>query len=347
MDTFFHRPLCQKLSVALSGVSLALLCGCGSGLGFSPTGPNTPPTPNTPSAAANGPQLGYFWNAADATLRPIMGIPGASQIGQSVVPSGTYTAGGASSASAVAVLQEPDGSLDVMALPTGQPMHVSASTTTGAQIRFSPSGKSALVFTPGSSSVVLVTGLTSAPSANSIASPSAIQEAALSDSGSFAIASGSAAGTHIQIVGANGAANTVGNVGTLGGLAFASGDSVVFADASANTLTLIRNASTSPSPAQVPTSALLMTPSALGVSPNGQWVLVANSADPSTVRVDLTAQNAPLRIACGCTPTLVATVTGTATFRVTAPGTGPIWAVDAGVSSPRSFFIPAMPGVHP
>jgi hypothetical protein len=346
MDTFIHRPL-RKLGVALSGASLALLCGCGSGLGFSstPVGPSSP----IPSATTNGPQLGYFWNAADATLRPVMGIPGASQIGESVVPAGMYTAGAAASVSAVALLQAPDGSLDVMALPAGQPTHLSAATTTGAQVRFSPSGKSALVFTPGASSVVLVSGLTSTPAASSVATPFAIQEAALGDSGSFAIATGSAAGASIQIVGANGPATSVGSVGTLGGLAFASGDGLLFADASNNTLTLVRNASTSPASAPVPTAALLMTPAGLGVSPNGQWVLVANSADPSTVRVDLTAQNAPLKIACSCTPALVATVAGTATFRVTAPGNGPIWAVDAGASTPRSFFIPALPGtgVHP
>jgi hypothetical protein len=342
MDTFMHRPLLQKLGVALSGASLALFCGCGSGLGLSgtPVGPSSP----IPSATTNGPQLGYFWNAADSTLRPVMGIPGASQIGASVVPAGMYTAGAASSASAVALLQQSDGSLDAMTLPSGTPTHVSAATTTGALIRFSPSGNSALVFTPGASSVVLVSGLTATPSASSVTTPFAIQEAALGDSGSFAIATGSAAGASIQIVAANGTPTAVGSVGKLGGLAFASGDGLLFADASVNTLTLIRNASTSPTTAQVPTAALLMTPAGLGVSPNGQWVLVANSADPSTVRVDLTAQNAPLKIACNCTPALVATVAGTATFRVTAPGNGPIWAVDAGASTPRSFFIPALPG---
>jgi len=346
MDTTIRRPLPQKLGAPLAGVCLLILCGCGSGLGLSSSPPVTTPIP---AAATSGPQLGYFWNSSDATLRPVLGIPGASQIGESVVSAGTYTTGSASSAGAVAVLQEPDGSLDVLALPAGQPLHVSAATTTGAQIRFSPSGKSAIVFTPGSAAISLLTGLPSAPAASSITSPAAIQDAALADSGSIAVATASAAGANIQIIATGGAATTVGNVGALGGLAFASGDGLVFADASANTLTLVSNASTKPAPTLLPTSALLMTPSGVGVSPNGQWVLVANSADPSTVRIDLTAQNAPLRIACNCTPALVATVAGTATFRVTAPGSGPIWGVDAGVGTPRSFFIPALPSaaVHP
>jgi hypothetical protein len=335
MDNILYRPLSQNLASAFSAACLALLCGCGSGIGLPSGGSASAPQP---VAATNGPQLGYFWNAVDATMRPVLGIPGTAQVGQSVVPAGTYVTGAASSASAVAVLQEPDGSLDVMALPSGQPMHVGAATTAGAQIRFSPSGKSALVFTPGATAVTLLTGLTSAPVASMIASPAAIQDAALGDSGSLAIA----AGTNIEILGSNGAATSVASVGALGGLAFAAGDTLLVADSAANTLTQIANVSTKPALSQVPTLTLLMKPSALGVSPNGQWVLVANSADPSTVRVDLTAQTAPLRIACACTPALVATIAGAATFRVTAPGNGPIWGVDAAVTTPRSFFIPAV-----
>jgi hypothetical protein len=332
-----RRACAHRLGAVAHAVCLALLCGCGSGIGLPGGGGSGSPAA---TAAPNGPQLGYFWNANDQTLRPILGIPGASQIGQSVVPAGAYVSGSASSAANVAVLQEPDGTLDVMTLPSGQPMHLKATTTAGAQIRFSPSGKSALVFTPGSSSIALLTALTSAPSLTTVAAPSAIQEAALADSGSIAIASA----TNIQLLSTAGTATTLGTVGTLGGLAFATADDLLFADASTNTLTLVRSASTKPSPALVPTSSLLMSPSALGVSPNGQWVLIANSGEASTVRIDLTAQTAPLRIACSCTPALVVPVSGTATFRITTAASGPIWGVDAGVGTPRSFFIPA---VHP
>jgi hypothetical protein len=332
-----RRACAHWLGAAANAVCLALLCGCGSGINLPGSGGAGSPAA---TAAPNGPQLGYFWNASDQSLRPILGIPGASQIGQSVVPAGAYVTGSASSAANVAVLQEPDGTLDVMTLPAGQPMHVKTATTGGAQIRFSPSGKSALVFTPGTSSVSLLTALTSAPSVTTIASPSAIQDAALADSGSIAIASG----TNIQLLSAAGTTTTLGTVGTLGGLAFATADDLLFADSSANTLTLVRSASTKPSPSLVQTASLLMSPSALGVSPNGQWVLIANSAEASTVRIDLSAQTVPLRIACACTPALAVPVSGTATFRITAATAGPIWAVDAGVATPRSFFIPA---VHP
>ena len=50
---------------------------------------------------------------------------------------------------------------------------------------------------------------------------------------------------------------------------YAEGADLLFADAAANTLTLVHNASTKPSPVQVPSAALLMTPASLGVSQNG------------------------------------------------------------------------------
>jgi hypothetical protein len=341
MKTTLTRVFSRRLDITFCAATMILLCGCGSGLVTPLTGSSNPATP---AATAQSPQLGYFWNAPDQTLRPIVGIPGSSQVGQSVVPAGTYTAAAASSASAAAVLQDPDGSLDVMTLPTGQPVHISAATTTGAQIRFSPAGKFAIVFTPGARAFSLLTGLPSTPSASLITSTFAIQEATISDAGNIAAATSNSTGISIQIVAANGAATSVGSVGALGGLAFASGDSLLFADASANTLTLVQSASTKPSPTLVPTAALLMTPSGLGVSQNGQWALVANTGEASAIRIDLTAQNAPLRIACACTPALVAPLSGMGTFRITAAGMGPIWAIDAGVSAPRSFFIPA---VHP
>lgn len=333
------RAFPQKLNVALISLSLGVTCGCGSGLGLGLSTGGSGSTP-APLATANSPQLGYFWNTADATLRPVLGIPGASQIGQSVVPAGTYTTGAASSSSSVALLQEPDGSLDAMTLPSGQPVHLSAATSTGALIRFAPGGGSAVVFTPGSAALTVVTGLASAPAARALAAPSAVQDAAIGDSGSIAIA----IRNNIQVIGTGGVPTSLATVGSLGGLAFASGDSLLFADASANTLSLVRNASTQPALAVVPSGGLLRAPAALGLSPSGQWALIANSAEASTVRIDLTAQNAPLLIQCACTPALVAPITGTATFRITAPDGGPLWAVDAAVSTPRSFFIPALPG---
>lgn len=330
----------RVLSSALCASAVGLVAGCGSGVGTPSSFPQKPGTPvSQPVSQTQAPQLGYFWNPTDQTLRPILGIPGSSLVGASAVPAGTYVYGASSLTSALAVMIEPDGSLDVVTLPAGAPTHVNASVAKDTQIRFSPNGKTAVLFTPGSDSVLLLTDLGGTP-ASSMLHSATLQDAAVSDSGRVAVATANA----VQILAATGAATQVGTFGSLGGLAFGAGDNLVYADGSSNVLTVIRNASTAPSPMQVPTTGLLKTPTALNVSPNGQWVLVANAGEQSTVRIDLTAQTAPLRIACSCTPVLVTPMSATGTFRVTAPANGPLWAVEATAAAPRSFFVPA---VHP
>jgi len=327
--------------MALSLPLAALLCGCGGNLqstGVSLGGGSQ----TAPMASARGPQLGYIWISADRTLRPVLGVAGASQIGQSVVPAGMYVAGAASAVSRTAVLQEADGSLDIMAMPSGQPLHLAASLAADANIRFSPSGRSALLFNPGGSQLALVTALTSAPSVTALASPSPVVDAVVSDAGNVAVASSASTGVSIRLLTAKGAPQ-VDNVGALGGLTFSGADDLLIADAAANTLTLIRNASTAPTPSIAPTSGLLNKPSAVGVTAGSRWAVVANSGESSVVLVDLSGQAAPARIACGFAPSVVAPMAGDGVFRLTGLNSGPVWALDAGASTPHAFFIPGLP----
>jgi hypothetical protein len=346
MRTLITSRPWQQASRALAFTTASLLAlGCGSGLGLltGSGGGSNPPA----IAAPTGPQLGYFWNSGDQTLRPILGIPGASQIGQSVVPAGTYATAAASSASEMALLQEPDGSLDALKLPSGQPIHLTAATPAGVRIRFSPDGKSALVFLPGSASLTLVTGLTSTPTLAALAAPFPVTEAALSNAASIAVATASSSGVSLQIVSSSGTATPIASVGALAGLAFAGAD-LVAADSAASSLLLVHNAATTPAVSSISTSGLLQAPLALGVSPDARWALVANSAEPSLIAVDLTAQTAPQRILCACSPAVVAPISGSGAFRVTGPTGGPLWGVElttATAPAPRAFFIPSLPGM--
>ena len=137
---FVPRPLARCI---LLSPLLALLAGCGSSVQSLAT-PATSPV-NPPAAVKSGPQLGYIWSDHAHTLRPVLGIPGSTQLGESVVTEGLYTAAAASNLSSLALLQESDGSLDLMTLPSGQPARLSASATPGATLRFAPSGLAAIV----------------------------------------------------------------------------------------------------------------------------------------------------------------------------------------------------------
>ena len=142
-----HRARCVAVGALAACGALA---GCGTAVVLPGSGAS-----GVSSAVSNGPQLGYLWDAADQTLRPVLGIPGSSQFGQSVTPAGLYINGAGSARSGLALLQSANGSLSWMALPSGSAQIIAGASISGAaQIAFSPSGTDAIVFTPGAASFV-------------------------------------------------------------------------------------------------------------------------------------------------------------------------------------------------
>ena len=311
-----------------------LLTGCGSNV----TGATTSSTLS--AAVSNGPQLGYLWDPVDSTLRPILGVPGSSQFGQSLTTPGAYVAGAASAHSSIALLQAATGTISSMAVPQGAPQLISGATLTGAaQIAFSPSGLNAVIYKPGSSSVLLISGLNANPQAQTLAAPTNLVAATISDTAQVASASGRGP---LTIALLTGNAASVGTLGAFGGFTFLPrGNDLALADSGTGAVTVIRNTTTSPA-SQSFASNLIKTPLAIAASADGAWVIVANGADQSAVRLDLTGATAPLRIACACQPSQLTTFNGNAVFSLTPAGTTPGWIVDASAASPRTAFIPAM-----
>ena len=328
------------LTVGILACGLVSLSGCGNGVGLNAT---QQATPSTPVASALGPQLGYLWMSSDQTLRPILGIAGSSQVGQSVVPAAAYASAEASATASIAILQAADGSLDLMTLPSGSASSLGFSLPAGAKLRLSPSGLSALAFTPGSTSASLITGLPSTPKVQSISASAALADAAVSDTGAAALES-----THsLSVVLLNGSPVTLASIGAPGGLSFlptrsGSHDDLLFADAVANTLTLIRSTTSSPSWQTISATGLLQSPSAVGVSGSGRWALAVNSGSQTAVRVDLSSL-AATTVACACQPTLAEPLADDGAFRITSLTSGPNWVVNAALTTPKTLFIPALP----
>jgi hypothetical protein len=345
-DEWFMLPsipsqaaLPAKSTLALGIATLMLLCGCGSGVKLATS---SPPSPLT--AVSAGPQLGYAWNAQDQTLRPILGVAGSSQVGQSVVPAGAYINAVSSSPANLALLIGADQQVYRMALPGGSPAQIGVKGSAATRIRFSPSGTAALLYAPGSQTATILTNLVSGPQIRQLSVSSPLLDLAVSDAGSAVaiLQSGSESGSSasVTLLSSSGAQPLL-TVGAPGGLSFAgTSDNLVVADASANTLTLIRSASSTPTPLQLPTASLLKSPLGVGTSLNGQWVAVANSADSSIVRIDLTGATAPQRVACPAQPALVAQLSGNGVFRFTDLSTAPVWIADVTASTPAMLFIP-------
>lgn len=342
------RSVSSRLTAVAAALSLAAALtaplGCGSG-----TFQSLPASQSAaaPTASALGPQLGYIWLASDSTLRPILGVAGSSQIGQSLVPAGTYTGAVTSATANLAILQDTEGAFDLMSLPSGSPVSLAVKLPAGAVMRLSPSASSALLYTTGANSASLVTGLPSTPQVSTVKFNGAIVDSAVADSGAVAAEYTQGNSVALSVTPVSGRSASVASLGAGGGLSFLTNrDDLLYADAAANTLTLLRSATSTPSSAQIQTSSLLKSPSAVGVSGSGRWALVVNtsagSAAQALVRVDLNALTS-VSVPCNCKPTEAAVLNDEGAFRITNVQSGPNWIIDASPATPRTLFIPATP----
>ncbi len=333
------RTICPVLGIA----ALSGLCGCSAGFVLLGSGGGT----STPATAiSNGPQLGYAWYAQDQTLRPILGVPGSSQFGESVVTAGAYVAGASSSVANLALLVGTDGKVYKMALPNGTPTQVGATVGAGSVVRFSPTGAAAAVYVPGSTAVTLVTGVRTTPVVKQITVVAPILEVAASDAGTAVAVLQGSRGASVAVVSGTGA-RQIAAVNGDGGIGFAgTGEDLLVADSSANSLTLIKAASTNPAPVLLGTAGLLKTPVAVGASLNGRFAVVANSGESSVVRVDTTGASAAQKVTCPTQPTVVAQLAGNGVFRFNDLGATSVWLADVTAASPSMLFIPALPAAQ-
>ncbi len=336
--------ICRSVPMAVGVVLCGVLAGCGGGV-F--TQAATGSRASSPAAAApKGPQMGYGWKADDQTLHPILGIPGSSQVGQSVVPAETYAAGAASAVSGWALLVGEDGSVYRMAVPSGTAAGLGFTVpVSGVRIRFSPAGTAVVLFVPGSTAVWVVQSVGTTPATRQMAAPSALSDVAISDAGSVVAAVAGA----VEVLAQSGGAQPVLTLAGAGSLSFAgSSDTLLVADAGANALTLVRAVSSAPAATPLASTGLLKAPLAVGISLDGHWAVAANGGDSSVVRVDLTGAGAPLRLAVSTQPTTVVPMQGNGVFRFVEVVAGlPVWYTDASATSPQSLFVPALPAPAP
>ncbi len=178
-------------SICVSVVAIALT-GCGSGVGLlAPSATGGAPAVQ-PSAVAASPELGYLWSTPEHMLRPILGVPGSSQLGAPLLSSGDTLAAEASAASSSALIEQSNGALIAVHLPDGAPIPVSSGIVGDLKLRFAPQGVYAIAFVPGGSTISLISGLPDTPQLQAI--PLAIPglvDAAVGDSGQVLVATSS------------------------------------------------------------------------------------------------------------------------------------------------------------
>jgi hypothetical protein len=283
--------------------------------------------------------MGLIWNSSDSTLRTLVGVPGATQLGAALFPAGTYSAGAFAGLTQTALLIDPKGNLKVMTLPSQQPVSLTGNLSPTSQIAFSPHGGYAVILSPSSNSLLLVTGIPQLPSVTSVTSTTQIQGAAVSDAGTLLVAAnGATTGVTVSATTVNGTRSTLATLAGFGGMSFVPGseDSLI-ADSSANTLA--RYHSGSPTILASGVNGLNQ-PFAVAASQDDHWAIVADRADGSLLRIDLTGATPPAQSSCTCSPTQLSALNGNAVFEMVAPGTTPGWMIEADSPTSRVLFIP-------
>ena len=333
--------LAQIAGVASFG--MVLLSGCGtvtpSSLAKGPASTNTP----TGTNVSTGAQMGLIWNSSDSTLRTLTGVPGSTQLGPPLFPVGAYAAGAFAPLTQTALLLDPKGNLQIMILPSLVPSTVAQSVSRASVIAFSPHGGYAAVFAPGSTSVLMVTGLPQAPAVSTVSASAAIQGAAVSDAGTMLLATGGAStGVTVASISASGTRSSLASLAGYGGMSFIAGseDSLI-ADAAANTLSRYHGGVAT----VLATHANgLNQPLAVAASQDGHWAVTADQGDGSLLRVDLTGATAPAQSTCACSPTQLLSLSGNAVFELTPPAATPGWMIEADGPTSRVLFIPPVRG---
>lgn len=333
-------------SIALAAIGVGTLAVAGAGLtGCSGTPGVAPAVPLSSGNAAvpSGPILGYIWTGADATLRPILGVKGSSQVGQSIVPAGVYVAGAGSTVSSVGLVEDESGALFALHLPSPNAVRVGAGVAAHAQISFASSGTTAIAYAAGGGTISVITGLPNQAQMKTIAVPAGVQlaSAVVSDAGAVLIAGQGSPGM-VGVLSAAGQFTRVTSVASLGGMNFVPGsDDALVADAGANTVSLLHSVSGAASVAQVSASGINQ-PVAIAASQDRNWAVVANAGDNSLVRIDLKSGTPAAKLNCACAPTQLSSLAGSGTFRVNELGAGPVWMFDVNGASPQLLFVPAI-----
>lgn len=343
MEVRSSRQRVPHLPLAFFGAAAVLclgLSGCGGAVTNLLPGATKPAT-----GVPAGPTLGYVFSATDGTLRALLGVRGSAQVSASIVPAGVYVAGDASTAGSVALLEDGNGSLFAFDLPLSQPLHVVDGLPANARVVFAPAGQSAVVYAPGATSLLVVSGLPGNPQVQTRTSGGPLVLAAVSDAGTVAVAQ---QGTPVRVgtLSAAGTFSAVASVQAAGGMSFMPGvDNLLIADSGANAAALVHGVSSGPSVQALSVTgsgAGLSQPLAIAGSYDGHWAVIADGGDQNVFRVDLTTGTPAAMLTCACQPTAVSSLTGGGTFRVNSIYGGPLWTVDTTSAQPQLLFVPAI-----
>ena len=294
--------------------------------------------------ALSGPTMGLVFDASHSALRPIRGIPGAATLGDAVNPGFPLASATVSPRQDFALALRADDSSVVLVRAGGAFAAVPGARPAPALMVFSPAGATAALYDSGAGRVQVLTGLPDAAAVQSDVDISAlagpVAALAVDDAGtSLFLAAGAADTVALYRVGMDGASQYMASFGSVAALRLsANGREALVADSAAAAVYAIRDLAGA---GAVETLASgrdgLVTPIAIESDSAGR-VFVADQAGNVTI-LDR-GQGSILSLPCGCAPTGLFRLSGTATFRLTEPSGAPIWVLDASGTDARIVAVP-------
>jgi hypothetical protein len=296
--------------------------------------------------ALSGPTLGLVFDSSQSALRPIRGIPGAASLGDPVNTGFRLASATVSPQQGYALALRADDS-SVVLVRAGAA--TSSTAVTGARhapalMVFSPAGTAAALYDSGAGRVQILTGLPDAVAVQSDVDISAlagpVAALAVDDAGSsLFLAAGAAETVSLYRIAADGSSQFLASFRSVAALSLSStGRDALLADSTAGAVYLIRDLRGAGRIEMIASgSDGLGAPVAVASDSAGR-IFVADQAGNVTI-LDR-SHGSVLSLACGCVPTGLFRLSGSATFRLTEPSTAPMWVLDASGANPRVVAIP-------
>jgi len=294
----------------------------------------------------SGPTLGLVFDSSQSALRPIRGIPGAASLGDPVNAGFALASATVSPQQGYALALKADDS-SVVLVRAGAA--VSSAAVTGARpapalVVFSPAGTAAALYDSGAGRVQILTGLPDAAAVQSDVDISAlagpVAALAVDDAGSsLFLAAGPAETVSLYRVAADGTSQFLASFRSVAALRLSSnGREALLADSAAGAVYIIRDLRGAGRIEMIASgNDGLGTPIAVESDSAGR-IFVADQAGNLTI-LDR-SHGSVLSLPCGCAPTGLFRLSGTATFRLTEPSGAPMWVLDASGADPRVVAIP-------
>lgn len=297
------------------------------------------------STSMRGPVSGYVFNSESGSVRPVLGMPGSSTLGEPL-PSGTAIGRASISTeqnfAIVSIGESRTPAVLNLGDPLGEPVTIQGLAPGDYSVALSPAGKAAALLEAESGTIHIVERIASAPG---VAAPIRVPGAshpsriAISDDGARLLVVTRDGDSDVLTLLDNGgnvlSSTRLGEVAAAEFL-FDSYDALV-ADRGRRELLLTGAAGIR----LLLDSSVLVEPVAVAASRHNRRAVVADAKSQAVVSVGLNGE-AVLVTACPCEVSGLQRFQGNAVFLLTSASSKPMWVFDGDAASPRVVFVPVM-----